>query len=92
MEHILTFGSTSHSIRAEQLLLAAGLSVSVMPLPSAIRAGCGLCLRVAAAALPSARVALDAAGVPIEHIYLREPSGSGSIYTPYSEEAAHENP
>ena len=91
MEYILTFGSTSHSIRAEQTLLAKGLSVTVMPLPSAIRAGCGLCLRVREPHLAAARETLSDAAVPIERIYLREPTGPVSTYTLFSKEESREN-
>lgn len=47
MSYILTFASTHGSILAEKTLLQAGYSVGVMPLPSGIKAGCGIALRVA---------------------------------------------
>lgn len=46
MEYILTFENTNFAIKAEQSLLAEKLQVGVMPLPSQIRAGCGICLRI----------------------------------------------
>ena len=85
MEYVLTFGTTSHSIKAEQTLMNDGITVSVMPLPSAIRAGCGLCMRIGPDALPEARASLDRAGVPVESIYARERSGSDITYTLYTE-------
>ncbi len=91
MEYIFTFGSTSHSIKAEQTLLAAKLSVTVMPLPAAIRAGCGLCLRVAKDDMPAAQRALQEADVPIEQVYRRRPDGPGATYTPYLKEENDEN-
>ena len=45
-EIIFTFPGTNHVIQAEDILLKAGLHVQVMPLPPAIQAGCGLCLRL----------------------------------------------
>lgn len=46
MSYILTFASTHGAILAEKTLLQAGYSVGVMPLPSGIKAGCGIALRV----------------------------------------------
>lgn len=84
MEYVLTFGNTNHSIKGEQTLLARQIDVAVMPLPPAIRAGCGLCLRIWADDLPAAREALDQAGVPIQDIYARRQTDDGSAYTLYS--------
>ncbi len=91
MEYVFTFGSTSHSIKAEQTLLAAELSVTVMPLPAAVRAGCGLCLRVAKDDLLTAQRTLKQADVPVEQIYRRRLDGSAATYTPYSKEENDEN-
>ncbi|WP_088189352.1 DUF3343 domain-containing protein [Desulfosporosinus sp. FKA] len=46
MSYILTFANTHAAIFAEKALLQAGYSVGVMPLPSGIKAGCGIALRV----------------------------------------------
>ncbi|WP_088225111.1 DUF3343 domain-containing protein [Desulfosporosinus sp. FKB] len=46
MSYILTFANTHAAILAEKALLQAGYSVGVMPLPSGIKAGCGIALRV----------------------------------------------
>jgi selenide,water dikinase len=46
MEYIITFKNTNFAIKAEQCLLEQGLQVGVLPLPSHISAGCGICLRV----------------------------------------------
>jgi len=47
VSYILTFANTHAAIFAEKALLQAGYPVGVMPLPSAIKAGCGITLRVA---------------------------------------------
>jgi len=47
VSYILTFANTHGAIFAEKTLLQAGYSVGVMPLPSGIKAGCGIALRVA---------------------------------------------
>ena len=55
MEDILfTFHNTHHSIMAETLLLGEKISVKVMPMPEAITAGCGLCLRLPEGDCPKA--------------------------------------
>ena len=46
MEYIITFKNTNFAIKAEQCLLEQQLNVRVMPLPSQISAGCGICLRM----------------------------------------------
>lgn len=46
MSYILTFPNTHMSIFAEKALLQAGYPAGVMPLPSSIKAGCGIALRV----------------------------------------------
>lgn len=46
VEYIITFNSTNIAIKAEQLLLARGLHVGVLPLPPQISAGCGISLRI----------------------------------------------
>lgn len=43
---IISFDSTQSAILAENLLLTKALKVNVMPLPSAIKAGCGIALIV----------------------------------------------
>lgn len=44
---IITFNSTHTAIDTEQKLLAAGLKVRLIPVPTQITAGCGLSLRFA---------------------------------------------
>jgi len=46
MEYIITFKNTNSAIKAEQCLMENKLQVGVAPLPSQIKAGCGICLRV----------------------------------------------
>jgi hypothetical protein len=60
---VLTFPGTGASIKAEALLTAAGIIPGVMPLPAAIRAGCGIALRVLADKLGAALAVLEEGGV-----------------------------
>jgi hypothetical protein len=46
MEYIIAFKNTHHAIMAEKCLLEQKIQVRVLPLPSQISAGCGICLRV----------------------------------------------
>jgi len=47
MEYIIAFNNTNQAIKAEHCLLEKKLRVDVIPLPPKIRAGCGICLRIA---------------------------------------------
>ena len=40
-ERLLSFGSVHHSIRAEKLLLAAGIQIDALPTPREIDISCG---------------------------------------------------
>jgi hypothetical protein len=53
-EFVIAFSSTNIAIKSEASLLEQGIQVSVMPLPSQIKAGCGICLRVCFIELSSA--------------------------------------
>ena len=53
-EFVIAFNSTNIAIKAESSLLERGVQVSVMPLPSQINAGCGICLRIRFIELSSA--------------------------------------
>ena len=59
MEYILSFRNTDSAIRAERCLLGHGVDVGVLPLPSQIKAGCGICLRVGDGAVDFALKALE---------------------------------
>lgn len=43
-DRLLSFGSVHHAIRAEKLLLAAGIKVDALPTPREIDISCGECL------------------------------------------------
>ena len=85
-EILFTFGSTADAIAAEAALQNAGLAVRVMSLPSSIRAGCGLCLRVSPAHAKAAAQVLQNASIPAQDIYKRQATGAQSTYTPHHTE------
>ena len=59
MEYIITFKNTNFAIKAEKCLLEQKLKVTVLPLPSKIRAGCGICLKVMPEEIKHALLALE---------------------------------
>lgn len=85
-EIVITFDATTEAIRAEKLLVQAGLCPLVMPLPSQIKAGCGLCLRVRPEALQAARDALAEGQARWAGWFLRRPGKGGSTYEPLRED------
>ena len=60
--------STSHAIRAEQILHGAGISSKLIPVPRHLSSDCGVCLRVERADVEAARRALERAKMEIEGI------------------------
>lgn len=72
MEYVITFKNTNFAIKAEQSLLAKDLRASVMPLPSQIRAGCGICIRINEDDREQALAALAESGIDDIELYTRE--------------------
>jgi hypothetical protein len=70
-EAVFTFSGTDRVILAERLLMAAGMDVRVMPVPAAIRLGCGLCLRLPMSQSPNAERLLREGGIVPREIYER---------------------
>lgn len=82
MEAVFTFHNTHHAIRGEQALLAGEIQVKVMPLPSQLGAGCGLCLRVPETELPRAREILAEADIEPQGLYWKRLENGRTVYTP----------
>ena len=72
MEILFTFMRTHDAIQAEQLLLDAEFDVKVMSLPSSVRAGCGICLRLPPKQAERAGAALADGGILVESVWRRE--------------------
>ena len=68
-EILLTFPATRAAIAGERALLAAGLSVKVMPMPEILSAQCGIVLRLPPEELEAGREILQAAEVVIAAAY-----------------------
>lgn len=85
-EIVLTFRTTQQAIAAEAALDTAQIAARVMPLPSSIRAGCGLCLRIAPADWQRAMAVLAQAAAIPQDVYTRTVHGGKSAYQPYQED------
>jgi len=81
MEYIFTFKNTNLAIKAEQCLLGRKLSVTVMPLPSQIRAGCGICLRISREDALPARQMLSDEGIDGMEIFSKATKDCKVVYT-----------
>jgi hypothetical protein len=61
--------STSHALRAEQVLRRAGIACKLIPVPRQLSSDCGVCLRIERSESGTAAEALEAAGVHMEGIH-----------------------
>ncbi|MCL2619324.1 MAG: DUF3343 domain-containing protein [Defluviitaleaceae bacterium] len=82
MEYIITFTSTSFAMKAEKTLIAQKLQVGVLPLPSQISAGCGLCLRIKPKEIQPAMTLLLDAQLGEVGLYSRLMENGRYVYQP----------
>lgn len=78
MSYILTFANTHAAIFAEKALLQAGYPVGVMPLPSGIKAGCGIALRVTDHI--SSNTLLKENNIVVSAVYQASANLQGTVY------------
>ena len=69
MKHLVVFESVHQAIRAEQILLKAGLRVELLPTPREISASCGQSLSFPADALESLQEMLEREKIVFRGIY-----------------------
>ena len=81
MEYIVTFKNTNFAIKAEQCLLEQKLRVSVLPLPSLISTGCGICLRIKPDEIKSALDILAEKNISGIALFLRAEENNRFVYT-----------
>ncbi|AGA70698.1 Protein of unknown function (DUF3343) [Desulfitobacterium dichloroeliminans LMG P-21439] len=81
MEYVITFKSTNLAIQSERHLLGEKLHVKVMPLPSQIRAGCGIALRIPSEELGAALQILSDKRVEEFDLYSRAEKDRGYVYS-----------
>ncbi len=72
---MLTFISTHDLIRAEEILVAEGYKLKILPLPQRIEAGCSLGLEVYSGSADSLEELLTAQGLKLKGIYHQRESG-----------------
>jgi len=68
-EILFTFPNTKTAIAGERALLAAGLHVTIQPMPEALSTQCGIVLRLPESELEAGRTALSAAGIEVSAVY-----------------------
>ncbi len=83
MEILIVFDTTSNAIGAEMALENANIPVKVMNIPSSIRAGCGISLRVAPQDIARAITVLEEKKLVAGGYYKRSVSDGKSHYAPY---------
>ena len=69
MEIVYTFSSTHAVIAAEANILSAKIKAKVRPIPTVIRAGCGLMLCISVDDKPQADKILSEKNIPVEAVY-----------------------
>jgi len=88
MEYILTFEITSLAIKAEHCLMGKETHVSVIPLPSQIKAGCGICLRINRDEISDILEKLAANKIDRFGLYLREKDKGQFLYKEITDRGA----
>lgn len=73
---VLVLFSIHHVLKAEKLLLNAGIRLDVIPIPRAISSDCGMALEINGDELPRVRELLTAAQVQVAGIFQRNREGS----------------
>jgi hypothetical protein len=66
---VILVHSTSHALRAENLLNRAEIRSRLIPVPRHLSSSCGVCLRIAAADREAAVQCLEGAGMDLEGVY-----------------------
>ena len=66
---VILVHSTNYALRAEKVLLEAGISCKLIPVPRHLGSDCGVCVRVERAHLEAALEALEAAQVEINQVH-----------------------
>ncbi len=79
-EIVLTFPNTHSALGGEKALIEAGVTVRVMPRPSALGEGCGICLRIDREDRAKAEIVLRSGGIGVEALFLRERGPGGALY------------
>lgn len=79
---LLTFGTTTQALKAEQVLQKAGADFLVIPIPREISASCGLAVKTRLEDLPPQRQLLREQKVTVEGAFHLKPNGKGRVAIP----------
>jgi len=66
---VILVPSTSHALRAEKILRAAGIDCKLIPVPRHLSSDCGVCIRIPRAARDAACAALQQAYLDVESVH-----------------------
>ena len=66
---VILFAGTSHAVRAESLLVRAGVECRLVPVPRMLSSDCGVCVRLEPGDEDRALRVLAQAGVDIESVH-----------------------
>jgi len=81
MEYIITFKSTHLAMKAEQYLLDEKLTFIMIPLPSQISAGCGICVKASSDGIEKALKTLKDKQVDGTALFSRIMENGRYVYT-----------
>ena len=65
---VILLPSTNHAMRAETLLLSAGLTFKLIPVPRQIASDCGVCIRIRRQDIETAQRIITEGAIVIEAI------------------------
>ncbi len=69
MYTVILVPSTSHALRAEKILRAAGIDCKLIPVPRHLSSDCGVCVRIPRAARDAACATLQQANLEVESVH-----------------------
>ena len=69
---VALFHTNSAALRAEKILLRAGFTIKLIPVPRSLSSDCGVAMRFDPDAETRIRETLEASGVPVESFHSKE--------------------
>ena len=80
--NLATFNSTHSAIRAEKELIAVGIKIKIIPVPTEITANCGLSIKMALEDLEKVRKVLSDNNIEVSGYYYVKKLGFEKDITP----------
>ncbi|MBD3241906.1 MAG: DUF3343 domain-containing protein [Chitinivibrionales bacterium] len=68
----LLFKGTSHVMRAEKVLIRAGIPCRLVPVPRTLSSQCGVCLRLTEPNVKPALRELESGGIELEDVHTEQ--------------------